>query len=280
MPQDLTDDKSTLVQVMAWCRLATSHYLSQCWLSSLLPFEVTRPQWVNSLAHGKCGCDFKNIIFKLIKQNSCMGICCKIAFRWMPQNLGLSEVNICSGNGLVSSGNKLLPIPQPVLTQISVTLWHDLGTMIYHTDAWLRWPMFCKQHSQMDFYMRLFLYFDSNVTEGRIRNKTWLVHHESSDANCIAKPQWAKRFNVCICSKLLCKSLFYYIPSKFQEQQKYDWHLWCLICSQIFHFVMHSFQISRTTKYDWHLWCLICSQIFHFAIHFFQISGTTIHDCQ
>ena len=26
----LTDDKSTLVQVMAWCRQATSHYLSQC----------------------------------------------------------------------------------------------------------------------------------------------------------------------------------------------------------------------------------------------------------
>ena len=26
MPQDLTDDKSTLVQVMAWCRQATSHY--------------------------------------------------------------------------------------------------------------------------------------------------------------------------------------------------------------------------------------------------------------
>ena len=31
MPQDLTDDKSTLVQVMAWCRQATSHYLNQCW---------------------------------------------------------------------------------------------------------------------------------------------------------------------------------------------------------------------------------------------------------
>ena len=27
MRQALTDDKSTLVQVMAWCRQATSHYL-------------------------------------------------------------------------------------------------------------------------------------------------------------------------------------------------------------------------------------------------------------
>ena len=30
MIQDLTDDKSTLVQVMAWCRQAKSHYLNQC----------------------------------------------------------------------------------------------------------------------------------------------------------------------------------------------------------------------------------------------------------
>ena len=36
MPQDLTDDKSTLVQVMAWCRQATSYYLSQCWPRSML----------------------------------------------------------------------------------------------------------------------------------------------------------------------------------------------------------------------------------------------------
>ena len=48
MPQDLTDDhKSTLVQVMAWCRQAPSHYLSQCCLSSLSPYGVARPQWVN-----------------------------------------------------------------------------------------------------------------------------------------------------------------------------------------------------------------------------------------
>ena len=44
---DLTDDKSTLVQVMAWCRQATSHYLSQCWPRSVSPYGVTRPQWVN-----------------------------------------------------------------------------------------------------------------------------------------------------------------------------------------------------------------------------------------
>ena len=48
MPQDLTDDKSIWVQVMAWCRQATSHYLSQCWPISMSPNGVTRPQWVKN----------------------------------------------------------------------------------------------------------------------------------------------------------------------------------------------------------------------------------------
>ena len=42
MPLDLIDDKSTLVQVMAWCRQATSHYLSQCWPRSMSPNGITR----------------------------------------------------------------------------------------------------------------------------------------------------------------------------------------------------------------------------------------------
>ena len=46
MSVDFTDDQSTLVQVMAWCRQAASHYLSQCWPRSLMPYGVTRPQWV------------------------------------------------------------------------------------------------------------------------------------------------------------------------------------------------------------------------------------------
>ena len=47
MPLDLTDDKSTLVQVMAWCRQATSYYLSQCWPRFMSPYGVTLPQYVN-----------------------------------------------------------------------------------------------------------------------------------------------------------------------------------------------------------------------------------------
>ena len=47
MPQNSFDDKSILVQVMAWCHQATSHYLSQCWPRSMLPYGIARPQWVN-----------------------------------------------------------------------------------------------------------------------------------------------------------------------------------------------------------------------------------------
>ena len=49
-PLDLTDDKSTLVQVMAWCRQATSHYLSQRWPRFMSSYGVTRPQWVNMIS--------------------------------------------------------------------------------------------------------------------------------------------------------------------------------------------------------------------------------------
>ena len=49
MSLDFTYYQSTLVQAMAWCRQATSHYLSQCWPRSLSPSGiVTRPQWVKS----------------------------------------------------------------------------------------------------------------------------------------------------------------------------------------------------------------------------------------
>ena len=40
-PQNYANDKSVSVQVMAWCRQATSHYLNQCWPSSVSSHDVT-----------------------------------------------------------------------------------------------------------------------------------------------------------------------------------------------------------------------------------------------
>ena len=42
---DLTDDNSTLGQVMAWCRQASTHCLSQCWPRFMSP--MTLLHWVN-----------------------------------------------------------------------------------------------------------------------------------------------------------------------------------------------------------------------------------------
>ena len=48
MPQNLTNEKSTQVQVMAWCRQTTRQYLSRCWPKSMKPYGVSRPQNMSS----------------------------------------------------------------------------------------------------------------------------------------------------------------------------------------------------------------------------------------
>ena len=47
MARDPTDGKAKLVQVMAWCRQATSHWLNQCWQISTMQYVLPRPQRVN-----------------------------------------------------------------------------------------------------------------------------------------------------------------------------------------------------------------------------------------
>ena len=48
MSQNTENDRSTLVQVMAWCHLATSHNLSHCWPRSMSLYGITIAQWVNN----------------------------------------------------------------------------------------------------------------------------------------------------------------------------------------------------------------------------------------
>ena len=60
IPQDLIDDYSTLVQVMAWCHQATSHYLSPCWPRTRSPYgvSITRPKLIimNEVTKWLCAC--------------------------------------------------------------------------------------------------------------------------------------------------------------------------------------------------------------------------------
>ena len=48
--ENAIDDMTTLVQVMAWCRQASSHYLSQRWPRSLLAYGITEPHWIQLVA--------------------------------------------------------------------------------------------------------------------------------------------------------------------------------------------------------------------------------------
>ena len=47
--------KSRQVWVMAWCRLATTHHLRQCWPKSLSPYGITGPHQVNLLKKSSAG---------------------------------------------------------------------------------------------------------------------------------------------------------------------------------------------------------------------------------
>ena len=62
-----TDDKSTLVQVMAWCHQATSHYLIQCWPRFLPPYGATRPQWVELFSTVEKKLQHENALFTVLQ---------------------------------------------------------------------------------------------------------------------------------------------------------------------------------------------------------------------
>ena len=70
MSLDLTD-KSTLVQVMAWCCQATSHYLSQCWPRSRMPYGVTRTQWVDVKFWVPISWSYNNLTSEIRHNSSC-----------------------------------------------------------------------------------------------------------------------------------------------------------------------------------------------------------------
>ena len=60
-------DKSTLVQVMDWCRQTTSHYLCECDPMSMSPYAVTRPQWVTK---GQPNC----VVLYICFLHCCLGV--------------------------------------------------------------------------------------------------------------------------------------------------------------------------------------------------------------
>ena len=78
------------------------------------PCGVTRPQWVNSLAAGRSGCNFKNVI---INHAVLIGIfrSCNNALRWTPWDLMADES-----------------------TLVQVMAWYHQATSHYLNQCWLR----------------------------------------------------------------------------------------------------------------------------------------------
>ena len=62
MPQKLTNQKSALVQAMAWCRQATSHYLIQCWPRYLCRhMTLLGHKWVKAVIRQQLKNDIESI---------------------------------------------------------------------------------------------------------------------------------------------------------------------------------------------------------------------------
>ena len=114
MPQDLTDDKSILVQVMVCCCQATNHCLSQYWPRSLSPYGVTRPQWINS--H----------LFLLQTRAPCSPPAYYQAFR-------------CSSPTLVSTSSHHISLQSWVSTYAShhISLWSPVTSCLWFTVKYL-----------------------------------------------------------------------------------------------------------------------------------------------
>ena len=138
MPQVLTDDKSTLVQVMAWCRQATSHYLNQCWPWSPTSYGITRPQWVkcdlNATAintlRWRQNCGYFADIFKTSFLNENIWILLKIPMKFV--------LKIWINN--IPTLVQIMAWPRPGNKPLSETVMVSLLMHIYIT-----WPQWVKK---------------------------------------------------------------------------------------------------------------------------------------
>ena len=134
MTLGLTDDKSTLVKVMAWCRQATSHYLSQCWPRSMSPYGVTRPQWVN-------------LRFSL--NSPYIWAQCSKWLSHVPA--GVSGCSCAAGDDVTWPGEDWLAQDWHSETE---QLRHDEENIhsrcnLNQIEAWTKWPSFCRWHFEV-----------------------------------------------------------------------------------------------------------------------------------
>ena len=65
MPQIRIDDESALIQVLAWYRQVTSHYLTRCWPNTVSWYGVTRALWIDAWLNSTMSC-FDGLTFFIL----------------------------------------------------------------------------------------------------------------------------------------------------------------------------------------------------------------------
>ena len=88
---------------MTWCHQVTSHYLNQCWPRSMIPYGITRPQWVNALSDMKSWQKYHTCYIMCGNINNCNNLHWQnaepeemVMLSWWP-SLGLLWGTISSG---------------------------------------------------------------------------------------------------------------------------------------------------------------------------------------
>ena len=116
------DCKTTSVQVMAWCHQATSHFLNQCWLSSIMQHSMTITwlQWVKTYMKISICSSIKPLhnvtIFSCgqaalrtllsVRQSVCLSVC-----------LSVTPFSLCSCHRIIMKFSELLPLTKVMSMQ-------------------------------------------------------------------------------------------------------------------------------------------------------------------
>ena len=124
MPHGLSDDWSTLGQLMAWCRQATSHYLSRCWSRWLLPYGVHSDLRYQIFCVEIISCLWTPIEWLRLRWDECWLFLKKLCFPYL--TAGVCEEGSCHQGGKKHKSKTWYPWQPPLLplpAAVMVTGW-------------------------------------------------------------------------------------------------------------------------------------------------------------
>ena len=116
MSLNLSNDKSTLIQVMAWCHRATSHYLSQCW-----------PNVDPDLCHPMASLGHKKLVHRLSASSNYFK---SIWYKYFKIITSFSSRSVCVEDNIFSFSGFLQPwvFPEPHWSDGLALLWAHAAT--------------------------------------------------------------------------------------------------------------------------------------------------------